>query len=78
MSVMGRGLNFGRFFSHKNHKIAHTLNTKNGTNFYKTSPKFPIFGKVAKMGENAHFSRHLQNATVWQVCAAGAKFFCYF
>ena len=48
------GLNFGRLLLHKNHKIVHTQNTKNATNFYITSPKFTIFlEKVAKNGKKS-------------------------
>ena len=37
------GAELWSIFSHKNHKIVHTQNTKNGTNFYITSSKLTVF-----------------------------------
>ena len=59
----------------------HTQNTKKRNKYYITRPKFTIFflEKLPKTGKNCEiFARPLQNTGVLEVCAVGARKFCYF
>ena len=77
--VMGGGLNFGRFFSHENYKTMHTQNTKKRNKFYISSPKFTIFWKSYQKREQSRiFRAPLAKCYSLQVCAGGARKFCYF
>ena len=52
----GGGLNFGQFFSHRNHKIVPKQSTKKRNKLYTTSPKLTIFWKSCqKRGKSCIF-----------------------
>ena len=73
----GGGLNFDRFFRIKTTKLC-THKAQKTKPILHNQPKINNFWKSCKKQEKiAHFCRPVQNVTVLQVCAGGARKVCY-